>query len=98
MYVCVWVCSVRVCVCFKSLKKLKPAGKNNKTAKDEQLGQTSQFSFNSSCLGYVRMLHDSHDTLISLLVNSSDYLINCQLVSFISQCFELRTKLISMNE
>ena len=39
----------------------------------------------------------SHDTLISLLMNSSDYLINCQLVSFISQCFELRTKLISMN-
>ena len=40
----------------------------------------------------------SHDTLISVLMNSSDYLINCQLVSFISQCFELRTKLISMNE
>ena len=40
----------------------------------------------------------SHDILISLLMNSSDYLINCQLVSFISQCFELRTKLISMNE
>ena len=40
----------------------------------------------------------SHDTLISLLINSSDYLINGQLVSFISQCFELRTKLISMNE
>ena len=40
----------------------------------------------------------SHDTLISLLMNSSDYLINCQLVSFISQCFELRTKLISMSE
>ena len=40
----------------------------------------------------------SHDTLTSLLMNSSDYLINCQLVSFISQCFELRTKLISMNE
>ena len=41
----------------------------------------------------------SHDTLISLLMNSSDYLINCQLVSFmISQCFELRTKLISTNE
>ena len=39
----------------------------------------------------------SHDTLISLLMNSSDYLINCQLVSFISQCFELRPKLISMN-
>ena len=40
----------------------------------------------------------SHDTLISLLMNSSAYLINCQFVSFISQCFELRTKLISMNE
>ena len=40
----------------------------------------------------------SHDTLISLLMNSSDYLINCQLISFILQCFELRTKLISMNE
>ena len=40
----------------------------------------------------------SHDTLISLLMNSSDYLINCQLVSSISQCFQFRTKLISMNE
>ena len=40
----------------------------------------------------------SHDTLTSLLINSSDYLINCQLVSFFSQCFELRPKLISMNE
>ena len=40
----------------------------------------------------------SHDSLISLVMNSSDYLIKCQLVSFISQCFELRTKLISMNE
>ena len=48
---------VRVCVCFVSHKKLKPAGNNNKTAKDEQLGQTSQFSFNSSSLGYVRLLH-----------------------------------------
>ena len=38
------------------------------------------------------------DTLISLLMNSSDYFINCLLVSFISQCFELRTKLILMNE
>ena len=40
----------------------------------------------------------SQDTLISLLMNSSDYLINCQLVSSILQCFELRIKLISMNE
>ena len=64
-----------MCVCFVSYKKLKPAGKNNKTAKDEQLGQTSQFSFNTFSLGYVRMLHDSYDTLISLLMNSSNYLI-----------------------
>ena len=50
MYVCV------VCVCFVS--HIKTSGKkNNKTAKDEQLGQTSQFSFNSSSLGYVRMPH-----------------------------------------
>ena len=35
----------------------------------------------------------SHDTLISLLMISSDYLINCQLVSFISQINQ--TKLIS---
>ena len=35
----------------------------------------------------------SHDTLISLLMNSSDYFINCQLVSRILQCLELRTKL-----
>ena len=40
----------------------------------------------------------SHDTSISLLMSSSDYLINRQLVKFISQCFELRTKLISMIE
>ena len=52
---CVYECVV--CVCFVSHKKLKPAGKNNKAAKDEQLGQTGQFSFNSSSLGYVRMLH-----------------------------------------
>ena len=32
----------------------------------------------------------SHDTLISILMNSSDYLVKCQLISFISQCFELR--------
>ena len=37
----------------------------------------------------------SHATLISLLMNCSDYLTNCQLVSFISQCFELRTNLIN---
>ena len=35
----------------------------------------------------------SHDTLISLLMNSSDYFINCQLVSCILQRLELRTKL-----
>ena len=46
-----------MCVCFVSHKKLKPAEKINKTAKNEQLGQTGQFSFNSSSLGYVRMLH-----------------------------------------
>ena len=31
-------------------------------------------------------------------MNSSDYLVNCQLVSFISQFFELRTKLLNINE
>ena len=40
----------------------------------------------------------SHDTLIAYLANSSDYLIDCQMVLFISECFELRNKLISMNE
>ena len=40
----------------------------------------------------------SHDTLIAYLANSSDYLIDCQVVLFISECFELRNKLISMNE
>ena len=40
----------------------------------------------------------SHDTWIAYLANSSDYLIDCQMVLFISQCFELRNKLISMNE
>ena len=34
----------------------KISAKNNQAGKDEQLGQASQFSFNSSSLGYVRKL------------------------------------------
>ena len=34
----------------------KISAKSNQAGKDEQLGQASQFSFNSSSLGYVRML------------------------------------------
>ena len=34
----------------------KISAKNNQAGKDEQLGKASQFSFNSSSLGYVRML------------------------------------------
>ena len=37
----------------------------------------------------------SHESLLSHLVNSTDYFINIQLISFISTCFELRDKLIS---
>ena len=36
----------------------------------------------------------SHESLLSHLVNSTDYFINIQLISFISTCFELRDKLI----
>ena len=39
----------------------------------------------------------SQNTLISHLMNSSDYLINCQLISFIYLA-KLRNKLLSMNE
>ena len=34
----------------------KISAKSNQAGKDEQLGQASQFSFDSSSLGYVRML------------------------------------------
>ena len=37
----------------------------------------------------------SHESLLSYLMNSTDYFINIQLISFISTCFELRDKLIS---
>ena len=37
----------------------------------------------------------SHESLLSHLMNSTDYFINIQLISFISTCFELRDKLIS---
>ena len=42
-----------------------------------------------------KSLSQWHDTLIAHLMNYSDYLINCQLVLFISQWFELRNKLIN---
>ena len=37
----------------------------------------------------------SHETLLSHLVNSSDYFIKIQLISVISSCFELRDKVVS---
>ena len=37
----------------------------------------------------------SHESLLSHLMNSTDYFINVQLISFISTCFELGDKLIS---
>ena len=37
----------------------------------------------------------SHETLLSHPMNSTDYFINIQLISFISSCFELRDKLVS---
>ena len=37
----------------------------------------------------------SHESLLSDLMNSTDYFINIQLISFISTCFELRDKLVS---
>ena len=40
----------------------------------------------------------SHDNFVAYLMNSSDYLINCQVVLFILQWFELRSKWIHINE
>ena len=37
----------------------------------------------------------SHETLLSQLMNSTDYFIDIQLISFISSCFQLRDKLVS---
>ena len=42
---------------------------------------------------FVRL--QSHETLLSQMMHSTDYFINIQLISFISSCFELRDKLIS---
>ena len=35
------------------------------------------------------------ETLLSHIMNSTDYFINTQLTSFVSSCFELRDKLLS---
>ena len=37
----------------------------------------------------------SHETLLSHLINSSDYFIKIQLISIILFCFELRDKVVS---
>ena len=37
----------------------------------------------------------SHETLLSHLINSSDYFIKIQLISIILSCFELRDKVVS---
>ena len=41
---------------------------------------------------FVRL--QTHESLLSHLMNSTDYIVNIQLISFISTCFELRDKLI----
>ena len=38
----------------------------------------------------------SHDTLLSHLMNCTDYFINIQLISFVSSCFKLRDKIVTM--
>ena len=38
---------------------------------------------------------EPHETLLSHLINSSDYFIKIQLISIISSCFELRDKVVS---
>ena len=38
----------------------------------------------------------SHETLLSHLMNYTDYFINIQLISFISSCLEQRDKLVTM--
>ena len=43
---------------------------------------------------FLRLL--SHETLLSHLMNCTDYFINIQLISFISSCFEQRDKLVTM--
>ena len=50
------------------------------------------FSKIESKIPFLRLL--SQETLISHLMNSTDYYINIQLISFISSCFELRDKLV----
>ena len=50
------------------------------------------FSKIESKIPFLRLL--SYETLISHLMNSTDYYINIQLISFISSCFELRDKLV----
>ena len=43
---------------------------------------------------FLRLL--SNETLLSHLINCTDYFINIQLISFISSCFELRDKLVTI--
>ena len=43
---------------------------------------------------FLRLL--SHESLLSHLMNCTDYFINIQLISFISSCFEQRDKLVTM--
>ena len=43
---------------------------------------------------FLRLL--SHETLLSHLMNSTDYLVNIPSISFISSCFEMRDKLVTM--
>ena len=51
------------------------------------------FSKLESKIPFLRL--QSHETLLSQLMYSTDYFINIQLISFISSCFELRDNLIS---
>ena len=52
------------------------------------------FSKIESKLPLLRLL--PRETLISHLMNSTDYFVNTQLISFISTCFELRDNLVTM--
>ena len=52
------------------------------------------FSKIESKLPLLRLL--PHETLISHLMNSTDYFVNTQLISFISACFEMRDNLVTM--
>jgi len=54
------------------------------------------FSIRDRFFSKIELKIPSHDTLLSHLMNCTDYFINIQLISFISSCFEQRDKLVTM--